>query len=151
MLAYKLDPDDVARLVKRLGRVKAVDALRDPMERSTARLQKDLADYPPPSHRPQPAKSRKQQIKQIMLAKEGKIPYRRTGKLGQRWTTEIEETARTYQGRVGNTTVYGPLVQSASDQAGYHRGTWQTDEMVIDRNRKDIVDDFADAIDDALR
>jgi hypothetical protein len=126
------------------------------MVRSTERLARDLATYPPASHRPQPPRNRKQQIKLIMLAKEGKIPYRRTGNLGRAWTTDVSETTGGLEGTVGNSVVspegtrYGPLVEGASTQTEYHRGTWQTDQMAIDRNAGAITDDFADAIARAL-
>lgn len=149
-LSIEFDRDDLARLLKRLGRARALDTLRGPMTRGLARLQRDLASYPPPSRKPQPAKSRRQQIKQIMLAKEGKIPYRRTGQLGRAWTAVIDDGGDGLEGVVGNATSYGPLVQGDAEQAGYHRGVWQTDQDVLERHRAGIIDDFADELDRAL-
>lgn len=152
----ELDKGDLSRLFRRLGRVLAMDTLRAPMTRSVERLRRDLADYPPPARKRQPAKSRKQQIKQIMLAKEGKIPYRRTGNLGRSWTTKVDEQGDGIEGTVGNAvrspegTRYGPLVQGESTQASYHQDSWGTDQEALNKNRDAIIDDFRDAIDKAL-
>lgn len=149
-LSITLDKDDVKRLVRKLGRVKAVDSLRPAMERSTARLQRGLADYPAPKRKKQPPKSQKQRYFLRMLAERGGIPYRRTGNLGRGWTMDIGEHGDTLEGTVGNNISYGPYVQGETTQAAYHQGTWQTDHDVIFKQSKAIIDDFADAIEDAL-
>ncbi len=95
--------------------------LEPPMQRSVLRLQRDMADYPPPPPR---------------------STYRRTGTLGRRWTTRVQNPPGGLQGKVGNNTRYAPWVQSRRFQAGIHRGRWQTDEQVTERNRQAIIQDF---------
>jgi len=97
------------------------EILRKPMQRSVLRLQRDMAEYPPP-----PANS----------------TYRRTGTLGRRWTTQVRRIANGLRGKVGNNTSYAPWVQSWNFQAWMHQGRWQTDAEVLEENTRNIVDDF---------
>lgn len=119
----------VEELIQRLGKLEGVNHLRPPMVRAVARLHRDMADYPPQ----RPGSS-----------------YVRTGTLGRRWITRIDTIHGGLQGSVGNNTIYAPLVQSERFQANVHRGRWQTDEMVAERNRAAIVADFEDEIRKAL-
>lgn len=117
-------------LVRKLNSMERVnDVLSAPMQRAVLRLQRDMADYPPQ----RPGSS-----------------YVRTGTLGRRWTTKVERQSDGLTGRVGNNTVYGPFVQSSRFQAAVHRGRWQTDEQILERNQQRIVDDFQQAIQRAL-
>lgn len=120
----------VDELQRKLGKAAAVDVLRPPMQSSVMLLQRDMAEYPP--------------------QKSGSS-YVRTGTLGRRWTTRVSRTSGGMQGKVGNNTRYGPFVQSREFQAGVHRGRWQTDESVVQRNIKRIQALFTAAIDKALR
>jgi hypothetical protein len=120
----------VDRLVTKFGRLQGVKFFRDPMQRSIYRLQRYMARYPSP-----PPKSK----------------YRRTGTLGRRWTTRIDETTGGIVGKVGNNTKYAPLVQSSALQAKVHRGRWQTDRDAIRDMRSTIVRDFEQSIEEALR
>jgi hypothetical protein len=109
-------------LIRKLDSMEQVnDVLNPPMQRAVLRLQRDMADYPP--------------------ARPGSS-YRRTGTLGRRWTTEITRNGNGLIGKTGNNTSYGPWVQSKQFQARVHRGRWQTDEDVLERNRRRITDDF---------
>lgn len=118
------------KLFKKLGNVAAVDILEKPTQRGVLRLQRTMQEYPP-----QPANSR----------------YVRTGTLGRRWTVRVTKYANGMQGKVGNRTGYGPLVQSHQFQAGIHRRTgWVTDERAVRENEKAIVADFQAAVDKAL-
>lgn len=156
-LSITFDPVKLQRLFAKLDASTARATLRPPLTRGLADLQRDLATYPAPSRKKQPAKSRAQRIKQIMLAKEGKIPYRRTGDLGRSWTSEISETTGGLRGTLGNAVrsretgeQYGPLVQGAGWQAGYHADTWHTDQVVVDRHKDGILREIGEAIEDAL-
>ena len=101
------------------------EVLRNPMHRAVLRIQADMQKYPP-----QRAGAR----------------YRRTGTLGRRWTTRVDASANRVEGTVGNNTAYGPFVQSQRFQARVHRGIWQTDAQVVERNIDAIVSDFRAAI-----
>ena len=120
----------VDELIRKLGKVEGNKILERPMKRSVYRLQRDMADYPPQ----RPASS-----------------YIRTGTLGRRWTVKVSRHSNGLEGRVGNNTVYAPFVQSSRFQAGIHRGRWQTDTQVVERNRRDIVADFEAEIRRALK
>lgn len=119
----------VDELIRKLGKVEGVKVLEAPMKRSVYRLQRDMADYPPQ----RPAGS-----------------YIRTGTLGRRWTVKVSRRTNGMEGRVGNNTRYAPFVQSHRFQARIHRGTWQTDVQVVDKNRAAIVADFEREIRNAL-
>lgn len=119
------------RVIARLGRAKGIDKLRPPMVRAVARLHQDIAVYPP-----EPRGS----------------SYVRTGTLGRKWTTKIDQSFNGIEGRVGNNTEYAPLVQSYQFQAWFHRRTgWQTDRQVMDRNRDAIIRDFQQAVRNAIQ
>lgn len=158
MLTITLDPASVEHLVGKLGRATALATLVPPMQRALARLHDTLATYPSPSRTAQPARSRKQRIKQILLGKEGKIPYRRTGDLGRSWTSEVTTSEGGLEGALGNSVRsredgrhYGPLVEgSPGVQSSYHAGTWPTIDAALRQHEAAIVDDFANAIDRAL-
>jgi hypothetical protein len=109
-------------LFRKLDRIEDVqNTLMPPMQRAVLRLQRDMADYPP---------------------KRAGSSYVRTGTLGRRWTTKVDRTSDGLQGKIGNNTAYGPFVQSKRFQASVHRGRWQTDAQVAERNERDIVADF---------
>jgi len=117
------------KIAAKLDRLNIGEILRTPMYRAVLRIQADMQKYPP-----QRAGS----------------TYRRTGTLGRRWTTNVVSTARRAEGSVGNNTSYGPFVQSSQFQARVHRGVWQTDTQVIERNIDVIVSEFSAAIRSAL-
>ncbi len=120
----------VEELIAKLGRAAALDTLRPPMQRGVLLLQAGMANYPP--------------------ARAGSR-YVRTGTLGRRWTTKISQDAQGLTGKVGNNTSYGPFVQSSMFQAAVHRGTWQTDEDGMTREKPTLVDDSDQAIAGVLR
>jgi hypothetical protein len=130
----------VDALVKKLGKVAAVKTLEPAMQRSVMRLQRDMAEYPP-----QRAGSR-------YIRGFGMEGGRRTSeRLGQSWTTKVTRSSRGLVGKVGNNTTYGPFVQSSRFQAWMHKGRWQTDQDVIDKNRRPILRDFEREIEKAMR
>lgn len=119
----------IDKLIAKLGRIEATDILRQSMQRSVFRLQAAMAKYP---------------------TQRAGSNYRRTGTLGRRWTTKVAQNGDKLIGTVGNSTSYGPFVQSAMFQAAVHQGRWQTDEQVVEKERPAIVDDFKRTIDKEL-
>ena len=91
MAEIPITVNGVEQIVTKFGRLQGVRFLRPPMQRAVIRLQSFMAKYPP-----KPPKSK----------------YRRTGTLGRRWATKIDESAGGLVGKVGNNTEYAPLVQS---------------------------------------
>ena len=121
----------IDKLNAKLGKVQGVKVLRPPMQRSVYRLQARLAQYP---------------------AARANSRYRRTGTLGRRWVVRIIDYPNGLEGKVGNNVEYAPLVQSKRFQAKIHRSLWlNTDQYVLNTERKNIVDDFRRTIQEALR
>lgn len=118
--------DDV---IRRLDQAAGNEALRRAMARSVERLRNRMADYPP---------------------QRTGSSYRRTGTLGRRWTTRIEALSTGVRGRVGNNTRYGPFVQSHAFQATVHRGRWQTDQQVLERELETIEGYFREEVQRSL-
>lgn len=121
--------DGIEEVMQTLGRVESITILRPPMERAVARLWADMADYPP--LRPNSS-------------------YVRKGILGKSWTKKVDTYQDGLEGRVGNNTEYAPLVQSQRFQMRIHRGLWQTDQQVVNRDTPLIVEDFERAIRQAI-
>jgi hypothetical protein len=141
----------------KLGRLEGNNVLRTPMEQSVLVLQHDMQVYPPPRTMSLVTRaSRRGRARGVIKAvgmKKGNgkqgywvSSYRRTGTLGRRWTKKVTTSAEGILGVVGNNTVYAPWVQSSRFQAWMHRGRWQTDEQVMERNRGRIVGFFEAAV-----
>jgi hypothetical protein len=119
------------RVIAKLGRAKGMEKLRPPMVRAVARLHQEMAAYPP-----EPRGS----------------SYVRTGTLGRKWVTRIDQSLSEISGRIGNNTEYAPIVQSYQFQTWFHKRTgWQTDRQVMIRNRDAIIQDFQQAIRNAIQ
>jgi hypothetical protein len=116
-----IEINGIDEIFRKLGTVEALNTLRPPMQRGVFRIQAYMADYPPP-----PATSR----------------YVRTGTLGRRWTTKIDEGMGGMVGIIGNNASYGPWVQSSAFQARVHQGRWQTDRDAVRDNEAEIIADF---------
>jgi hypothetical protein len=119
----------IPELFAKLGSAAATSTLRPPMQRSVFRLEAGMKKYPP---------------------QRGGTSYRRTGTLGRRWTSRISQDANELEGKIGNSTSYGPYVQSQMFQAQQHKGLWQTDQDVATKETPTIVADFEQAIQEAL-
>ncbi len=127
----------IPELFAKLGSAAATSTLRPPMQRSVFRLEAGMKKYPGPR---------------------AGSSYKRTRRLGNAWTTKIDQSADGLVGTVGNNVrsltgvPYGPFVQSAMFQAGIHKGLWaqHTDEFVATRETPFIIADFEQAIQEAL-
>lgn len=117
-------------LIAKLGKVGATNILRDPMQRSVLRIQRDMQEYP--------------------TQRVGSL-YRRTGTLGRLWVVKVYQEGAYLTGKVGNRVKYAPFVQSRQFQARIHRGRWQTDAQVVNRLARTIIGDFEQTIAAALR
>lgn len=69
--------------------------------------------------------------------------YTRTGDLGRHWTFEINTSATTVTGVLGNAVrsrktnrAYGPYVMSPEDQAEIHRGRWPTTDDIAEQQEQ---------------
>ena len=121
--------EGLEQLFRRLNTVQAQNVLRAPMNRAVLRIQADMQKYP--AQRPNSS-------------------YRRTGTLGRSWTSTVDNLGDGIRGRVGNRVKYAPFVQSSMFQRPVHRRRWQTDRIVLNRQRGAIQADFARAVNQAL-
>ena len=134
-------------LIDVIGQLQAMTVARDAMEEAVERVRTQIAVYPPPPHGYRMVwKSEKQRRWFFAALREGQIvvPYRRTGRLGQRWTTEVIVAPAEVRGVVGNVTTYGPWVQSEAKQAFIHQGRWRTAERLA-REMEPTVQSLFDA------
>lgn len=130
-MSISIKIEGIDKLIAKLGKAQGLNHLRPAMQRSVYRLQARMAQYP---------------------AQRPNSRYRRTGTLGRKWTSKIDQSSNELQGKVGNNTYYAPLVQSRRFQAKIHRSLWiNTDQYVLDTERRNIERDFKQAIDEALR
>ncbi len=120
--------DDVIRTLQERG-ADLESIIAGPLDRGAFRIESGMKIYP--EARPEST-------------------YTRTGTYGRRWTTQPISGGGWIGRQVGNNTDYGPFIGSAELQAGVHRGTWPTDEQVIDQEQGAIVADFEDTIIRAL-
>ena len=116
-------------LIKRYG-VRMLEKLEPAVTRGRLRNQRDMAHYPP---------------------QRSGSSYVRTGKLGQAWTGKTYNTGDALFGVTGNKMHYAPDVQSRARQRDIFRGRWQTEVDVMEKNRKDIVDDIQRTALEALK
>lgn len=87
-------------------------------------------------------KNKKQQAKVMQLARDGKIPYKRTGTLGKSITTQVKKAGRgKVRISIGSDRDYAPyVIGDDQEQSHYHRGNWTP-----------IVEDVDAALPDAIR
>lgn len=128
-MSLKIEITGVGEVMRKLGSFQGTRVLVKPMEQAVELVRADIATYPLPRL---------------------ESAYRRTGTLGRRWTKTVRIHGDGVTGTVGNRTSYAPWVQSSKFQARIHRGRWRTDAMVIERQRRQIVAVFRNAIDRAL-
>jgi hypothetical protein len=143
--SVSIEISGVDRLIAKLGRVEGTRVLREPMQRAVLRLKADMQEYP--EQRPGSRYVRGRG----MANAAGVVEHRTSQQLGKRWTSRIAGSGAELTGKVGNNVTYAPFVQSRQFQARVHRGRWQTDVQVMERNRNAIVGDFEAAIRRALR
>lgn len=143
------------KLVAKLGRMAAMDAMVQPMRRATERVRDSLGKYPAPptfqGHATWMTPKQRRWFFANLRAGTIQVPYRRTGKLGQSWTTRVERTGTGLVGIVGNVRTYAPYVQDKGRQARIHQGRWPVAQDAIKQNLAAIVADFNAAIAQLLK
>jgi hypothetical protein len=71
-------------------------------------------------------KSLKQQRKVMMLVKQGRVPYKRSGDLGRSIVSRARLEAGVLVIDIGSRMLYSPYVIDRKMQSHYHIGTWKT-------------------------
>lgn len=111
---------DAARALARLAMPRVIAALDAALNVVATEMHRLVSRYPPASRKPQPPRTARQRRKVMALVRAGKIPYRRTGNLGQKWSIRRLEKLRV---AVENRASYARFVYG-EPQAAYHAGTW---------------------------
>ena len=139
-------------VLRKLGNAASPANLMRGMRKATLLVQGGVAVYPPAQPKPMQWKSERQRRFVLAALHDGtiQIPYRRTGTLGRRWTSEVSAEGNDVVGRVGNNTVYGPYVMGKDGQAGYHAGVWPPAVDVAEGLRGQIVQCFVDVAREGL-
>ena len=169
MPSLEIDVKGIDATVKSLNRIAASDVLYKTMQASVIEIETYMKKYPPklaPMQGPAfvPARTfttkagasvtlraNRASGKGISMVRAKDLEYKRTGKLGQAWTTSVRQTATETVGKVGNAIKYAKWVQAAATQAWMHRGRWRTDRQAIKQFEAKIVKRFEDTIKRAMR
>jgi hypothetical protein len=136
----------VDEVVRKLNRLASMDGAKRGIAAGAALLKAKMADYPEQTHDRHAFVSDKQRRFFFAALRDGTlgVPYKRTGKLGQGWTVNFENGG--LSAVVGNNVPYGPLVQKAGEQAGFHQNNWLTDQEVANNWGPKVVDGIAEEI-----
>jgi len=114
---------DLTRALRKLRALNIERALTAALDAGATAAHDTLATYPPQQRgRRNPARTRRQQAYLAVLARQGKIPYRRTGNLRQKLAI-IKPSRETRA--VVNTASYWRYVWG-EPQAAVHVGVWPT-------------------------
>ena len=160
-------------LLTKLTSAQGRNKLRAPMDKSVKLIERRMKKYPPPPEMQGPARvpvysfktkagatvyirSNKASGEGISWISARKLRYKRTHRLGNSWTTEVQETGDGLIGKIGNNTEYAPFVQHdpmfpIPHQARVHQGRWQTDAQMMNQEQPTIERYFREAIDKALQ
>ena len=140
--------DDLLRRVTTLAQLKHLQAA---VKAAGEHVKRAIDVYPHHTPRPQPFVSDKQRRGFFAKLRAGEIevPYRRTDSLKHGWNVTTRNAGLTAV--VGNSVAYGPLVQSAEKQTGYHATTgWITDREVVSNEREAVLDFIAQELQKAV-
>jgi hypothetical protein len=166
MADLEIDVKGIDATVKSLNRIASSDAIRSAMQASVIEIETYMKKYPAkpaaiqgPAMSPVRFSTKAGKSANFMARSKGwskgkhsyNEGYRRTGKLGQAWTTKVTQTATETVGKVGNAIKYAKWVQAADTQAWMHVGRWRTDRQAIAQFEAKIVKRFRDAIERATR
>lgn len=160
--------DEIARLKTFLAPAQLARALDAGGTRMGVRAERAFDEYPIASGKPlaehytrqrkdgttyrSKFKTARQQGYVMRLAKQGRIPYRRTGRLGRSITSRVDVDAASASVvvRVGSSDPKAPwVIGGPGQQSNYHAGTWPSLPQQLAVQFDDIyeagVDGFIDA------
>ena len=145
-MELSIQVEGIDRLVSKFGKLATFTNLRPAMRDSLNKVWNELARYPKPPEQGTFTGFKSDRQRRFFFAalREGliQVPYRRTGTLGRSWTTRIDVTANSIEGRIGTNIIYAPWVQDKDRQATIHQGRWQTAQAVLENLRGWIVHRF---------
>ena len=166
MADLSIEVKGIDATVKSLNRVAQSDAIYKAVSTSVIEIETYMKKYPPkpaaiqgPAMAPVRFTTRGGKSADFMARSRGWTKgrrsyyegYRRTGKLGQAWTTSVRQTANETVGKVGNAINYAKWVQAAATQAWMHQARWRTDAQAIAQFEAKVAKRIKDAIERATR
>ena len=166
MADLSIEVKGIDATVKSLNRVAQSDAIYKAVSASVIEIETYMKKYPPkpaaiqgPAMAPVRFSTKAGKAANFMARSRGWTKgrrsyyegYRRTGKLGQAWTTSVRQTANETVGKVGNAINYAKWVQAAATQAWMHKGRWRTDAQAIAQFEAKVTKRIKDAIERATR
>lgn len=133
--------EGMEQVSKKLGSLSRFSAWAyEPMEQTVSIIHDEIATYPekadgafsrlatPGQRRAYWAKVRSGEANH----REG-VGYVRTGGLGRKWVTKVENTTNGVRGEIGNNTAYAQYVQQRTTQQPFHTASgWATAERVLE-------------------
>ncbi len=141
-MELELKISGLGELIRAAGWLATLEFLRAPMQAACEAIAGEAAIYPPASRKRMTWKSEKQRRFVMAGIRSGaiQVPYRRTDRLGQGWTTKVTSAPSELRGIVGNDIQYGPYVMDDKDQAAYHGGTWPVMGKIARAMEPTVVD-----------
>lgn len=130
---------DIKRALQRIAQTRVQRCIRGALDAGATAAYDVLAKYPPQEQgRKNPPQTQRQRRYLMWLARQGKIPYRRTGNLRQKLLIVKPANDRR---EVKNTASYYPYVWGSSDraQARIHAGVWPTRRDAIAAVERETV------------
>lgn len=134
---------DIRQALQRLAEARLARAIAGALDAGAAAAYDVLARYPPPARgRRNPPRSARQRRYLHWLARQGRIPYRRTGNLRQKLAV-IKRGERDRE--VRNTASYYPYVWGSRTQAQarIHAGVWPRREEAVARAERETAQTLA--------
>jgi hypothetical protein len=156
MTTDTITPDELPAFIARMPSV-ALDAAEGAMSQTLLFLHGQIPPYPGPAPKGETVKNMTPKARAwfFWVLKTGKLrlPYTRTGLLGQSFTTEVSRGADNVTGEIGTNVAYAPWVVGPKFpgreihgqqmyQAKIHQGNWWDFEAEMDKARPQAADVF---------
>ncbi len=137
-------------------------------QRAAVKMEEVAGEYPEPAHKPLATyydrvmpegkaykskfKSMKQQRKVFALIKAGKVPYRRTGRLGASLTSDAQLTGTGVRLTAGTNAPGAKYpLGKPGERSHYFEGVWEPLQAKVDANAAEIIEVFSAALIDYVR
>jgi len=149
-MGVSLELKGLDKLYRKLDWAAADRAVAGILKASASDVKAYIATYPPQSEANSPHGRTwyERGYGPRWYLKDGSMGGSRTSQtLGRRWTID----ANASRAIIGNNATYAPYVQSAEQQAPYHKARgWRTDEETLEKLKPSIIEKVRRAIEDIL-
>lgn len=136
---FEIKLEGLDRLRSKLDRAASRQTLIDASREALTFVLENMPPYPTPSRRPMQFVSERQRRYVMMLVREGKVPYQRTGDIEDSFVGKIHGVGNDVVASITNASAHAPYVIDRRRQARYHSGTWWTLQDVIGRMRGKVA------------